>query len=215
MNETVMKEPVVKEPVVKKNSRPWILAGILVVLGSASWFVWARPSDTDRPQPSDPVVEVKPPLTEFELTTSDGSTIHSDQLQDKIWVASYFFTQCGSNCRMLNMKLAELQREYGPRGVKFVSITCDPENDTPEELERYSKLFNANEDYWSFATGEIEYLERMGTDFFDVSVTERGHHAQFTIMDRDSESRGVFQAMVPEDVERAKTLLDQLLAAPG
>jgi cytochrome oxidase Cu insertion factor (SCO1/SenC/PrrC family) len=195
----------------KKSNKLWILMPILVATAAAGWFVWARPANTVRSNANESVVEKPPPLTEFELVKSDGSTLHSDQLQDQVWVASYFFTQCGANCRMLNMKLSELQREYGPRGVKFVSITCDPKNDSPEALAKYSKLFNANKDYWSFATGEMDYLRRLGVDFFDVSVTERGHHAQFTIMDRDSKCGGVFQAMVPEDVERARTLLDQLL----
>lgn len=158
-------------------------------------------------------VAAQPAVKDFELVASSGQSFVSQQLSGKVWIASYFFTQCGANCRNLNMTLSRLSRDYGPQGVHFVSITCDPENDTPEVLSEYARIFNADPQYWTFVTGDLGYVQRIGSDMFEVSVTRRAHVARITIMDQDGQARGTFDVLDPLELERAKKLVDRLLAA--
>jgi len=151
-------------------------------------------------------------LTSFQLTREDGSEFTSEDLAGQVWVASYFFTRCGSNCRLLNMEIARLQREFGEQGVRFVSVSCDPSYDSPDVLARYADLFNANSEQWVFATGEMEYLKRVGKDMLDVSVVEKNHDAQLTIVDQKGKLCGTFEALDPAQLQLAKNVIQKLLS---
>lgn len=160
-----------------------------------------------------PVTEAEQPsLQDFELLTSMGGSIRSQDLKGNVWVASYFFTECGANCRMLNMEVSKLAKEFGPQGVYFVSITCDPKNDTPAKLAEYAKLFKADPETWAFATGELDYLQRVGSDVFELSISERAHHARITLMDRTGAPRGTFDVLEENERKRAIKLLKALIA---
>ena len=187
----------------------WLLmiAFLLCSVATATWWMSSSPTNaSNRARPQ------LPALTEFELTAASGETFQSSQLEGKVWVASYFFTQCGGNCRTLNMELARMQREFGPRGLHFVSFTCDPQNDSPEELTKYADLLNADRQSWTFLTGDMGYLTRVGNDLVQLPVSHRAHHTQITIIDRDGEPRGTFDVVAPSDLKRAKKLIDELLA---
>lgn len=179
------------------------------VVFSLMTFVMACSCSQSNP-PQTAKVE-QPKLEEFELLTSTGDSIRSQDLKGKVWVASYFFTECGSNCRMLNMEVSKLAKEFGPDGVCFVSITCDPKNDTPAKLAEYAALFKADKETWTFTTGDLDYLQRVGSDVFELSISERAHHARITLMDRSGESRGTFDILEENERKRATRLLKELI----
>lgn len=182
---------------------------------SSSTSTTASHSEIHPPRETEEPEFEGPPLTEFTLTDSGGSQFRSENLDGRVWVASFFFTRCASNCRALNMKISELQREYGPRGVQMVSISCDPEYDTPPVLTSYAEMFNAQPDQWEFLTGDFKYIQRVGHDIFDVSVGEKMHDDQLLVVDRRGEIRGKFHVRQPEQYERMTRLLDKLLAETG
>ena len=66
----------------------------------------------------------------FSLRDQLGRDFDASAMEGKIWIASVFFVDCPSLCRMQNKEIQQLQKEFGPRGVEFVSITCDPQKDT-------------------------------------------------------------------------------------
>ena len=113
---------------------------------------------------------------------------------------------------MLNMKVAELQREFGSRGVRFVSISCDPQVDTPQVMAQYADMFNADAKQWLFLTGDLQYSRRIGQDMLHVSVNERSHVDQLIVIDAEGESRGAFLALQADQFQLVKTLLEELLA---
>ena len=194
------------------NSRLVRLLGTLSVMAVLTAGLWLV--RMDRPDDALPPDELTsgPPIRDFQLTTQSGDEFHSSSLDGQVWVASYFFTRCGSNCRELNTRLAGLQREYGPRGVRFVSISCDPNHDVPEELSRYANFMNADHRYWTFLTGNLTYIRRIGNDVIGQPVSERGHNAMITIFDRSGASRGVYDAIDADDLARGVQMIEDLLA---
>jgi cytochrome oxidase Cu insertion factor (SCO1/SenC/PrrC family) len=154
----------------------------------------------------------EPPLTEFELTERSGQLFRSRDLQGQVWVGSFFFTSCGSNCRMLNMKVAQLQREFGSRGVRFVSISCDPQVDTPRVMSQYAEMFNADPHQWLFLTGDLDYAKRIGQDMLRVSVDRRSHVDQLVVIDAKGTSRGAFLALQDDQFQRLRALLEELVS---
>ena len=96
------------------------------------------------------------PAPAFSLTTQDGVQLSLQALRGKVAVITFIYTSCADTCPLLTVKLAQLQARLGPDfgpKVFFVSITVDPEQDTPEVLKRYAKGHGANLDGWAFLTG--------------------------------------------------------------
>src|ERR1044071_2573102 len=102
-------------------------------------------------------------FTDVELTNQDGKKVrfYSDVLKGKTVVVNAFFTTCTSVCPPMNRNMEKIQEALGDRvgrDVFLVSITVDPETDTPARLKEYSKKFHAGSG-WTFLTGKKENLD--------------------------------------------------------
>ena len=158
-----------------------------------------------------------PPLTEFELVDQQGNTINSNQFKGEVWAGSFFFANCPSTCYNQNIKLQQLNAKYADRGLKLVSITCDPTNDTPVALARYANRFKADAENWHFLTSkedDVEYLQRIGNDFFNIMVAEETHTDHVVLFDRKGEMRGAFNVLKGEDQLALDKLVNELLDEP-
>ena len=101
-------------------------------------------------------------FTDTVLTRHDGveQRFYSDIMAGKTVVISFTFTTCPDACPLINAQLRKVQDEIGSRlgeDIRFVSITVDPETDTPEVLTAYRRKFRA-EDEWAFYTGSPEAI---------------------------------------------------------
>src|SRR5579871_2507117 len=85
-------------------------------------------------------------ISDFSLTNQNNATVTLSQLRGKVWVADIIFTRCPGPCSSMTHHLAELQTnlqtELPDAPVKLVTLTSDPENDTPPVLKKYSERFN-------------------------------------------------------------------------
>ena len=118
------------------------------------------------------------PAPEFTLTNQVGKRIALKDLHGKVLAITFIFASCADTCPLLTAKMAGLQdrlgADFGPR-VYFVSITVDPERDTPEVLKRYAEAHQANPAGWAFLTGapaEIREVARRYGVFY--KKTPRG-----------------------------------------
>jgi protein SCO1/2 len=96
------------------------------------------------------------PAPPFTLTTQNGGRLSLADLHGKVVAVTFIYTSCADMCPLLTAKMASLQTrlgaDLGPR-VFFVSITVDPERDTPEVLARYAAAHRAQNGSWAFLTG--------------------------------------------------------------
>jgi cytochrome oxidase Cu insertion factor (SCO1/SenC/PrrC family) len=104
-------------------------------------------------------------FSDTELLTHEGKRVRffSDVLKGRVVVVTFFYTTCTGACPITNQKLSLVQDMLGDRFGKeifFVSVTTDPENDTPKVLESYRRNFTAR-DGWVFLTGEPEKVKRV------------------------------------------------------
>src|SRR5437773_1019074 len=82
------------------------------------------------------------PVGEFELTERSGRKFNSKELLGEIWVASFFFGSCPSQCPMMNNQIADqIAGDLASEPVKFVSISVDPKVDSPRRLAEYAELY--------------------------------------------------------------------------
>jgi protein SCO1 len=102
-------------------------------------------------------------FSDVELLNQDGKKMrfYSDVLKNKVVIINTFFTTCTSVCPPLNRNFERLQEALGDRLGKdafLVSISVDPETDTPPRLKEYGRRFHAR-DGWIFLTGKKENVD--------------------------------------------------------
>lgn len=183
------------------------------LLGSSSSLEFGSSATVSQDSQDDP--EVATPdlkISEFQMVDQLGRPFHSDQLEGHVWVGSIFFSKCPSTCRMQNAEVARLQAAYGDKGVRFVSITCDPDNDTVAALAEYSRMFNADPEKWFFLTGSYEEAERIGSKMFGITVQRETHSDRLVLVDREGNVHSTHRSMKFEDVAKAKKEIELLLA---
>jgi len=96
----------------------------------------------------------------LELTDAQGRETRLDRLLDtpQPVMLNFIFTTCTTICPVLTATFSQIQEELGERAaqVRMISVTIDPEQDTPEVLQRYAEQFGAGPQ-WHFLTG-LRYL---------------------------------------------------------
>ena len=102
-------------------------------------------------------------FTDTELVNQDGKKVrfYSDVLKGRTVVINAFYTTNTNVDPIISKSLEKIQERLGARvgkDVVFVSISVDPETDTPERLKVYAKKFNAKPG-WMFLTGKKENVQ--------------------------------------------------------
>ena len=102
-------------------------------------------------------------FSDVELLDQDGRKLrfYSDVLKGKTVVVNAFFTTCTSVCPPMNHNMMKVQEAFGDRvgrDVFFVSISVDPETDTPPRLKEYASRYKARAG-WTFLTGKKENVD--------------------------------------------------------
>ncbi len=155
--------------------------------------------------------ELKPgeAAPDFSLIDQAGRTVTLASLRGRVVVVNFLYTRCPlpEVCPRLAASFASLQRRFAaemPAGLVLVSITLDPQFDTPEILARYAATMKARPDGWHFLTGDTTPVARR---FGLIHWAEEGvivHNSQTAIIDR----QGRLAAMVEGSTYRLEQLAD-------
>lgn len=151
-------------------------------------------------------------VEDFTLTNQDGQPYGMNDLKGRIWVADFFFSNCPGPCPRMSTLMGDIQRlTRDIEELRIVSITVDPERDTPEAMKAYGKRYGAIDGRWHFLTGPQDLLHRLASkDFnlFDVDGSLQ-HSTRFALIDRQGRVRGFYStgengsyARIPEDARR-------------
>src|SRR5262247_1134305 len=163
-------------------------------------------------------------LPAFTLTDQRGQPFGSRELAGKIWVADFIFTSCQGVCPLLSDRMAQVGKRARHLGPDFhlVSISVDPERDTPERMAEYAGRYGANPIAWSFLTGPEQAIQATVVEGFKVGAgKERSrraaaadggfweifHGENLVLVDRQMRIRGYFSPTAEG--------LNQLLEAVG
>ncbi|MGN6626892.1 MAG: SCO family protein, partial [Tepidisphaeraceae bacterium] len=84
-------------------------------------------------------------IAPFTLTDQDNQPFGTEQLKGKTWIASLFFTTCPGPCPMMQGRLNAIEDAVQNPNVLIVSVSVDPEHDTPEKMKAYAKRMGVDE----------------------------------------------------------------------
>lgn len=152
-------------------------------------------------------------VPEFSFTSQNGTTVTREDLLGKIWVADFIFTRCPGPCPLMSSRMKEIQSAIADAGddVRLVSVSVDPEYDTPEVLSKYGEKYGADPAKWIFLTGAYEAVEKFVVKGMLLPLQKNGedqpiHSQKFVIVDAEGKIRAYHDMDDPEFMP--KVLLD-------
>ena len=161
----------------------------LALFAFPTWL-WAHEAGGDKRLP------VIGPAPNFTLTSQDGKPMALADLRGKVFAVTFIYTGCPDICPLLTQKMVDVQDELGAdfgAKVAFVSITLDPERDTPAVLKDYAQFWGARLDGWSFLTGSPEAIRDVTRHygvFFSKKEDGSVEHSQLTtLVDAEGQMR--------------------------
>jgi protein SCO1/2 len=194
----------------------WVLAFLvagLLIAGANRLFRGSERKTTD----ANLVIGTVP---DFQFTTQDGSMLSKADLLGKVWVVDFFFTRCPGPCPVMSSRMAEISKELKKaKDVRLVSVSIDPENDTPAVLSAYAKRLNADPSRWSFLTGPKKEIDAFTTKgMLQVLATDPAgvptHSTRFLVVDQEGRIRSARKLEEPELVQKLLIDIGSLLREP-
>lgn len=204
---------------INKTLSSFVLIACLIVLGLGI-FVLMKIS-AQRSMAKVPIYGTVPP---FSLMERSGRTIHLSDLRGEVWVVDFIFTTCPGPCPVMTGRMKRLQEELaGKQDVRLVSVTVDPETDTPAVLSQYADRFGADHNRWLFLTGSEQAIHSLATDGLHLAVQENVpgsgvpdqgpivHSTRFVLIDRMGRMRGYYDSTDPESMHELLAGIGQVL----
>ncbi len=218
MQPSQLDQPVTGLPDESSGSRI-VLRVIIILMAVILAVVWMNRSGSS---PTGPIslLPVYGQVPDFTLTSQSGEQVGLKDLQGGVWVADFIFTTCSGPCPVLTLRMRSLHKtlvESG-RNVKCVSITVDPETDTPAVLNRYALKNDADPKHWWFLTdkSETKVHELVKTGFLQaIMPTTDGsryiHSQRFVLIDAKGQIRAHYDGMDPTTKKQILHDIDSLI----
>lgn len=135
----------------------------------------------------------------FQLKERSGKEITLDSLKGKVWVANFIFTSCTSQCPLIMMEALKVSKALlFKENFRMVSVTIDPDTDTPKRLTEYADEWKADPFKWLFLTGnfvDVKNLMQKGLNMpAEVEGVDMMHSSKFVLVDHLAQIRGYYDA---------------------
>lgn len=188
----------------KKRTRTGFFLVCLAVVFCAVDITWFEAKY------SPPPLQKIRPLPDFKLTECRGAEVQLSDLKGKVWLADFVYTTCPSTCPMLSSRLSALQDEaFKSDAVRFVSISVNPANDTPEVLRPYAEKFHAKEGKWFFLTGDKTKVTELVTGGFLLTLKDSPdgspdmvHSTKIALVDKAGVIRAYYEGAASDETQR-------------
>src|SRR5258708_11366585 len=124
-------------------------------------------------------------LPNLPVVTQDGKTLkfYDDVIKGKIVLISFIYTNCPDICPLTTARLTQVEDQLGEivgRDIFFVSMTVDPERDTPERLKEFATAFDVGPG-WLFLTGKPEDIRAINYKLADRSLRLTDHRQEIVL----------------------------------
>lgn len=189
-----------------------ILVAALFGIGIFALRDYLKSQEITEPTRILPSMGAVPP---FDLVTQQGKPFSSSSLKGKYWIVDLIFTSCGGTCPILTANMASLQKALEKAyDVQLVSISVDPNNDTPEVLAEFIKRHNVDTKNWTFLTGNVSTIYTIAKNGFKLTVDSVSgdvdnpivHSERFVLVDKNGAIRGFYDGTANET--QSKILYD-------
>jgi protein SCO1/2 len=133
------------------------------------------------------------PVPDFAMTTQQGKLVKLSELRGNVVVLTFIYTRCPlpDFCPLMDRKFSELAQRIGAiperaRQIRLISLSFDPEHDTPEVLAKHARIRGAAPPLWSFAVASHQELAKIAAPlglYYDPGTNEIAHNLCTAIID--------------------------------
>ena len=205
----------------KKSIPTFIVMSLFSIIGVCLFYVLLTP---EKKLPIYSPVDVNPRLVDasmqhvkknhsiadFHLINQNGKEITSKTYENKIYVADFFFTRCGTICPIMTTNMAKIQAKYlFDDEVMLLSHSVTPIMDSVPVLKAYANKKGAVDGKWNMVTGaKKDIYELARKSYFAVLDEGDGgeqdfiHTEQFILVDKKKRIRGYYDGTKVEDIKR-------------
>lgn len=167
--------------------------------------------------------------TDIELINRDGRNVSLGEMRKYVFVAGYQYTDCPAGCLGLASVMKELEDQFGQNpAFRLVSISVNPQGDTPEKMDAWVKKNGIDSPDWWFLTGDPEEIAKYMISEFKFYATEVNtdpaviasqgefaHDQRLAIVDGEANIRGYYDVLNLQrgelEVKRLKRDLQMVL----
>ena len=149
-----------------------------------------------------------PALADFALIERSGREVTRADLLGRPVILDFIFTTCTGPCPSMSAGLAQLQETLAGKPVRLLSVSVDPELDTPEVLSAYADDLGADPEQWWFLTGAEDQIVQLATSVYmtpqraadgEARLGEQvTHSTKFVVLDGDGVVRGFYDGQTAE-----------------
>jgi protein SCO1/2 len=158
-------------------------------------------------------------LPDFSLTNQTRTRVGRSDLLSRINIVNFIFTHCEGPCPALTSQMVLLQKDWvSVPDVQFVTITVDPERDSPDVLARYTEQRKIDTSRWHFLTGESDRVFDLIKNGFRADLKESDgshevmHSLRFALVDRKGRIRAYLDGESKDLVANLRPMVRRLLA---
>ncbi len=195
----------------KESSEKSLERGVWVALISVALVIataYLTQTLRRRPQAALPAARlpVISQVSDFGLTNHLGRNLGLADLLGRVWIADIIFTRCPGPCVQMTRSMNQVRNQFLDReDVAWVSITADPDHDSPLVLKKYAEKWVEHPQNWHFLTGPKALLNRLAVDDLKLVVVEKDpvqrmsaedlflHSTKFVLLDRQGRLRGIYE----------------------
>lgn len=180
----------------------WIGSGLLICLLGLAWLLSLAESRSLHHRP----LPVLGRVAAFTLTNQDGQITTLADLTNHVWVADIIFTRCSGPCPRMTRQMEDLQDSLpAASGARLVTLTTDPDFDTPPVMKKYGQRFHADAGRWLFLTGTKPEITALAAGSLKLGSTpilpadQKNnvdlfiHTTIFVVVDKHAQLRGFFE----------------------
>jgi len=142
-------------------------------------------------------------VPDFELTDQNNRKVTNKDMLGKVYLVEFFYSQCPTICPVMNSNMKFIENTINNSDFGIISISIDPENDTPQLLKQHADRIGIKSSNWHFLIGNRDYIDRLA-DYFNIYVGDKdddseslNHSGMIALVDKNGNIRCRYKYNVP------------------
>jgi protein SCO1 len=164
-------------------------------------------------------LKIGDPLPDYHFTNELGQAVSTSQFKGQALAFTFFFIKCPypTFCPLMSSNFSEAQKKLlampnAPTNWHMLSISFDPESDTPEALNAYAKRYHYDPNHWNFVSGDLIEITAIADQVGEAFGNEGGtivHNLRTVVVD----AQGRVQKIIPENKWTSDELVAEMIKA--
>lgn len=142
------------------------------------------------------------------MTDANNRPFTEKDLEGKVWIVDFIYTNCPAECPRMTSKMHGLEKRTAAEPeVYFLSISVDPDRDTPEVLKEFAGRYGAPNERWRFVTGDHSSVHLLAYQTFHVGdvIGKIEHSTKFAVLDKHRTVRGYYSSFSEDELAQMLT----------